>query len=349
MKGSPDMIVKKLYEFFSQNNKRVDLQLLTFVDFLNHYPSFRDSENMISGKIDLSLAFNVDKICRKMVEDGLLIRKDYNPTICLGNTYIAPLPETFDKPELFRHHLEYGCYDFKYYGFPLIRWHFEQSVLAIAGNKDGKEDIGSAYYIGNNMIVTAAHCIDGLDEFKVIDIKENTVAIKEIWYSDQEDRDSYDLAIIITDVPLSIPTFDLEEPRVLDKVLTMGFPPIPGLKFIQTAETATVGAIFNPFQKSSEGEVVAEANSYFHTLDYFLINARVKGGNSGGPVINELGQVIGTVVQIPFDNQGGSDGGRYDIMGYGVCLPSKYVRDLINNHKNVEIKLNGRGFYKSNS
>ena len=40
---------------------------------------------------------------------------------------------------------------------------------------------------------------------------------------------------------------------------------------------------------------------------------------------------MGTVFQIPFDSYGGSDGGRYDIMGYGVCLPSKYVIDLSKN------------------
>ena len=66
-------------------------------------------------------------------------------------------------------------------------------------------------------------------------------------------------------------------------------------------------------------------------LIFFVITARVKGGNSGCPVINNEGYVVGTVFQIPFDSYGGSDGGRYDIMGYGVCLPSKYVIDLSKN------------------
>ena len=69
------------------------------------------------------------------------------------------------------------------------------------------------------------------------------------------------------------------------------------------------------------------------TLDFFVITARVKGGNSGSPVINRDGYVVGTVFQIPFDSQGGADGGRYDIMGYGICLPSKYIMDLINQHE----------------
>lgn len=67
-------------------------------------------------------------------------------------------------------------------------------------------------------------------------------------------------------------------------------------------------------------------------MEYFIINARVKGGNSGGPVINKSGKVVGTIFQLPMDTQGGSDGGRYDLMGFGVCFPSKYTRLLIDNH-----------------
>ena len=58
----------------------------------------------------------------------------------------------------------------------------------------------------------------------------------------------------------------------------------------------------------------------------------MKGGNSGGPVINNEGKVIGTVIQLPFDSEGGFDGKRFDIMGFGICLPSKYIDDLIRSH-----------------
>ena len=37
------------------------------------------------------------------------------------------------------------------------------------------------------------------------------------------------------------------------------------------------------------------------------------------------------------DFQSSSDQSRYDIMGYGVCLPSKYVDALINNHDSVNL------------
>lgn len=111
----------------------------------------------------------------------------------------------------------------------------------------------------------------------------------------------------------------------------MGYPPIPCFDLIKVAETASVGVIIQGGPKSVAGQVVAPGKSYLSPLDYFLINARVKGGNSGGPVINGEGKVIGTIVEIPFDSIGGSDTGRYDIMGFGVCLPSRYVNQLLLN------------------
>lgn len=72
-------------------------------------------------------------------------------------------------------------------------------------------------------------------------------------------------------------------------------------------------------------------------MDTFLINARVKGGNSGGPVINKEGKVVGTVVSLPYDISSSSENPRYDIMGYGQCLPSKYVDELISSPERYQL------------
>jgi serine protease Do len=153
-----------------------------------------------------------------------------------------------------------------------------------------------------------------------------------VWYAKDQDFNDYDLAILIAkNVWECIKAIELTNPYVLDDVLTMGYPPIPGLNPILISETSAVASYVQGRQKSSVGQIVAEVGSYMSELDFFVITARVKGGNSGCPVINNEGYVVGTVFQIPFDSYGGSDGGRYDIMGYGVCLPSKYVIDMITN------------------
>ena len=92
-------------------------------------------------------------------------------------------------------------------------------------------------------------------------------------------------------------------------------------------------------EKTAIGQIAAEpASSYFSPMDYFIINARVKGGNSGSPVINEYGKVVGMVFEIPFDSKGGSDSGRYDIMGFGICFPSKYIEELQEEHSTQLLK-----------
>ena len=241
--------------------------------------------------------------------------------------------------------LEYGAYDFKYQGFVYTRNWFERSIVPIVGiNANGDEDIGTAYYIGDNMFVTAAHCINGLKTMNLLLDDSCPISLKEVWFANDVDPQLYDVAIIVTDEEIDIPTLRFEEAVVLDPVIVMGYPPVPGMFPIQTTETATVGALI-PHQKSAIGEVVSPSKNYVSKLDYFIINARVKGGNSGGPVINSWGKVIGTVVETPFDSQGGALSGRYDIMGYGLCLPSKYVIQLINDHYVKEMRCADNSYY----
>lgn len=61
-------------------------------------------------------------------------------------------------------------------------------------------------------------------------------------------------------------------------------------------------------------------------------------------MINNGGQVIGVVVRLPFDSQSDSNNPRYDLMGYGVCLPAKYINELMQNPEVLPLACEG-GFY----
>lgn len=327
--------VKEIYDFFAENIASKDKKV-TLLDFLRTIPGFvsKTSDNSSCEIFNMGIANKISSLCKKMVsQDMLLIPIKTNQIICLNDEYISVHENNSSNPKELIDDLKYGAYDFKYQGFVYTRNWFEHSVLPISGiNAEGDEDMGTTYYIGNNMFVTAAHCINGLERFNLLLNDTTPIRLREVWFAAGEDSNDYDLAVIIADEPIKVPAFMLDKPSVLDPVLVIGYPPIPGMFPIQTSETASVGAYIKSDQKAAVGQVVTPVKSYLSKLDFFIINARVKGGNSGGPVINEYGKVIGTVVQIPFDNQGGSGGGRYDIMGYGVCLPSKYINNLIDNH-----------------
>ena len=279
----------------------------------------------------MTLGMEVIRLCDKMADDVLLIKTKTNILPWL-NEYFCVNEVNTTNPNQFLRELDYGTYDFKYRGLTLVYEHFKDSIVPITGiTHKGKEDLGTAYYIGEGQFVTAAHCITGFDRFNVLLHDETRLPITKVAFAKGQDLVHYDLAIIFTDAQISYPALWLADPEILDNVLTMGYPPVPCFDLIKVAETASVGTIISGGQKSVVGQVVAPGNSYMSPLDYFLINSRVKGGNSGGPVINEEGKVIGTIVETPFDSAGGSDTGRYDIMGFGICLPSKYITQLMAN------------------
>ena len=327
--------VKEIYDFF-HHFPNADKKSASLMDFLETIPGFSEPDGRDEGMttINISMGMEYLRICEKMCDDVLLIKVKDASVIKIDPHYIAVDSVNSSAPEELIHKLEYGLYDFKYRGFVYTRHLFENSVLPIVGNNrlTGNEDMGTCYYIGNNLFVTAAHCVRSLGRFNILLPDNSPLMLEEVWYAQGQDLDDYDLAVLtVRNVPNEIKAFGFKEPNVLDEVLTMGYPSIPGLNPVLISETASVSSYVRGRQKASAGQIVANVGSYMSKLDFFIITARVKGGNSGCPVINNEGYVVGTVFQIPFDSQGGSDGGRYDIMGYGVCLPSKYVIELINN------------------
>ncbi|MDH5581922.1 MAG: hypothetical protein OEY33_08430, partial [Bdellovibrionales bacterium] len=101
-------------------------------------------------------------------------------------------------------------------------------------------------------------------------------------------------------------------------VLVMGYPPIPGFDAIQISETAQIGGSI----RLSTGEVTATATPYLQPTYSIIFNARAKGGNSGSPVINEYGFVIGVVTSSPLP-QG------TEFFGYGVATPKNFIIEML--------------------
>jgi len=56
------------------------------------------------------------------------------------------------------------------------------------------------------------------------------------------------------------------------------------------------------------------------------LTSKLKGGNSGGPVFNEEGYVVGIITEAP-----NPEGEEYDQFGYGLAMPQYYIQDIVNN------------------
>jgi serine protease Do len=187
----------------------------------------------------------------------------------------------------------YGTYQFLVEGWLSIRNAFADSVVMIEVTKGHENDLGSGFVLlFDNLIVTAKHCVEGMETTTVIRSDGTRIDIDP---SEWQLSGSADVAFTMIE-PWNAKPFKVGAPSILQPVLTLGYPPIPGFADpLLLAESAEVAARRIPDLTGSTGEVSGVGSAYLDSQDYWLLTARVKGGNSGGPVISKDGLVVGLI------------------------------------------------------
>ena len=163
--------------------------------------------------------------------------------------------------------------------------------------------IGSGFVISDDgYVVTNHHVIDGADEI-VVTLTDGTEYEAEIKGSDPKT----DLALLklkdANDLPY-VPWGDDDKSRVGDWVLAIGNPFGLG----GSASTGIISAIGRDIQ----------AGPYD---DFIQVDAAINRGNSGGPLFNMQGQVIGINSMI-YSPSGGS-------VGIGFAIPATLAKGVI--------------------
>ena len=132
---------------------------------------------------------------------------------------------------------------------------------------------GTGFYIGPKMLVTAAHVVDGCRAVAMIDGTP-----LDILASDP----SLDLAVLsgATDAGVWLKLSALEVPKLGEAVTALGYPYYTSLDQGLTVTSGNVSALRGIDGSSSR----------------VMVTAPVQPGNSGGPLLNKKGAVIGVVV-----------------------------------------------------
>lgn len=222
------------------------------------------------------------------------------------------------------------------YGFSYIYNLYKEVVVPIVWEKEnGDYSLGTGFKLYGG-IVTAKHCITDPKRLAIKGFSVDELTQSKIYVSDNP---CLDIAFIDVGRKEEINVL-VDDGEVLQDVLALGYPKIPVFTDFLTAEKATISSKAEVRLTPTKGTITAFGNNYMAKTELMLITAKIRGGNSGGPVINEEGAVVGISCQIP--NYEG-DIGEYDDLGYGIVTPIKYLIEILSKKKTISIS---KGFYR---
>lgn len=307
-------LLGEIIMYFSQHKvedgKLVSYQVSTFCDF------YRDKYNCK----DMPQPRIISKICDILVDAGKMTMISRSGLDNISGSYWCVIKNDLSNREdlviLLNKQLSYLVYGFKY-----IYEDYSNLVLPIEITfVDGTKSLGTCFLYKNG-IATAKHCLEGAIKISILGISASF--LKTASYEIHSDE-SMDLLYVRGEGLVGRTIIFSESALLLDDVMTLGFPIIAGFHNFLTAENATVASRFT----ASVGQIVSNAVQIWIKQKLFLISAKIKGGNSGGPVINKNGAVVGVSISLPKGD------GNYDNLGYGTVIPVSFLDDLIGQKDN---------------
>lgn len=178
---------------------------------------------------------------------------------------------------------------------------YESVFVIYSGNA-----LGSGFAIGENCIVTNAHVIDNPRSITIETYGGEKHKASVLGMNEEQD-----IAILIVDSAQFpyLAVADLTTMRTGDDIYAIGAP--KGMAY-----TLTKGGI------SAKERVI-------HNQTYIQIDAPINEGNSGGPLLNDAGQVLGMNTLKMSDSE-----------GIGLAIPVSRVCDYL---RSLDVELNANG------
>lgn len=178
------------------------------------------------------------------------------------------------------------------------------SVVKVRGRAPacGRALEGSGFVVAPHRVMTNAHVVAGTDEVS-IEVGRGSFAAEVVLYDPKED-----IAV------LSVPALDAEAMDFIetpassgDSVVALGYP-------LDGPYTASAGRVRERIDL--RGPNIYDANTVVR--DVYTVRAKVQSGNSGGPLINPSGDVVGMVF-----------GAAVDDPNTGFVLTARQVADEV--------------------
>lgn len=229
--------------------------------------------------------------------NGHMIQLDVAPEIINDRTYLPlrTISEAFEKNVFydsglivissynidyndFNNHISYLKEELKYQpktSTNIVSDTLDKVVLVETIVDGDVESFGSGFFIADGLIMTSFHVIEGYDEIKVTDILENEYTVDGVYSYNI----SQDIILLKLNKKQSVNYLrfgDLATPEIGDMVLALGNP--QGLNWSVT-----------------QGIVSAFRENLLMGSYSIQTDATVSHGSSGGPLLNQKGEVIGII------------------------------------------------------
>ena len=305
-------LVMEILDYFSLNNEKTkpikERSILKFCQF------HKDNFNVTYQP------WIISAICKRLCENGQMLCLKSFGSMGMDENYLFAVnyPELFEKKKA---QLQY-YYNSMIYGFEYIYELYKNIVVPLVWEKkNGDYSAGTGFKFADG-IATAKHCITDAENLQVKGYSAKELANSAVYISDNE---GVDIAFIKTG-RVEEPLIYCDEGKILQEVLVMGYPKVPAFTAFLTSEKASISGKAEARITPTKGCITAYANEYLAKIEAMLITAKIRGGNSGGPVINQNGCLVGIACQLP--NYYGEIG-DYDDLGYGVAVPSKYLKEIV--------------------
>lgn len=318
----PDLLTELLAYFDLRNADQIEghFRPKTVQQFIGHYESGHPGSNLQPAIIA--------EICRRLVSRQMLSEVGVTGWGGTANSYLRQSKGTVDQgldPWMSR---AVTC---AVYGFPAVYDEFGSSVIPLTNEDDGGVQIGTCFAINEDTLVTALHCIAPAKAIAIRGVSPDVLRAAE-WFSFTDEN--MDLACISFRSPIfsDLPpiTFPSTDAGVLAEVMAVGYPSVPGFHPALAAEAATISSRLTPVR----GRVSSTPQELWTGTELFLITARVRGGFSGGPIFDGLGQAVGVVSREPLSEDSTMPGHRYDNAGYGTAIPASTVLQMLSSSDN---------------
>ncbi len=196
------------------------------------------------------------------------------------------------------------------FGFGYIIEKYRQGIYKIeVKDNNGDVSLGTGFLFKNskgNFLVTNKHVVEGF-KLTIKDVNNRPFEFGSVKISP-----STDIAVIELNGPIDAEPFIFSpKMNILDSIITMGYPIVPMSR--------------DAYLLCHSGEINSFIQHY-NGQEYFIISAKTSSGNSGSPVIDPYGQVVGMITEELFEESQFFTKGK---LPYYAAIPASDIMKFI--------------------